>query len=62
MIGGEAMIEKDYNLYILVCDVCGEEKAFDSFDDAVETKKASWKSKAENGIWVDMCPECQEVE
>lgn len=26
MIGGEAMIEKDYNLYILVCDVCVEKR------------------------------------
>ena len=55
------MIERDYNLYILVCDICGEEKTFDSFEEAVEAKKKEgWKSKKESGQWLDICPECKE--
>ena len=56
------MIERDYNLYVLVCDVCGEQEVYDSFDEAVEAKKQGWKSKAEKGQWIDICPECQEQE
>ena len=55
------MIERDYNLHILVCDICGEEKTFDSFEEAVEAKKKDgWQSKREKGQWLDVCPECKE--
>lgn len=54
------MIERDYNLYILVCDICGEEQTYNDFQEAVEAKKKEgWQSKREKGQWVDICPECQ---
>ena len=56
------MIEKQWNSFILVCDICGEqaEKEFDNFHDAVDYKKSEgWKSQKRNSQWEDVCPECQ---
>lgn len=54
------MIERDYNLYILVCDICGEEQTYNDFQEAVEAKKKEgWQSKREKEQWMDICPECQ---
>ncbi len=47
--------------YSLACDNCGEEldEQFDSFNDAVEAKKANgWKSKKVKGEWEDWCDKC----
>ena len=60
------MIEKEYGKHVLVCDVCGLEHEFDSFDEAVEYKKSNgWKSRRGEQInledgWVDVCPDCIE--
>ena len=45
-------IEKDYDIYIAVCDICG---------DAVDAKKAAgWRSRKDaHGEWIDLCPACQ---
>jgi hypothetical protein len=48
---------------LLVCDICDHEvKYFDNFQDAVDYKKENgWRSRKENGEWLDICPECQEL-
>lgn len=55
------MIERDYNLYILVCDSCGEEYGtYDSFEEAVAAKKKlNFVSKREGKQWIDICEDCQ---
>lgn len=56
-------IQRDYKVYILICDICGDEapEDFSEFDDAVEYKKEEgWKSQNYRGEWEDVCPECQE--
>jgi hypothetical protein len=57
------MIDKEYSGYLLVCDVCDHQvKYFDNFQDAVDYKKENgWRSRKENGEWLDICPECQEL-
>lgn len=55
------MIIRDYDLYHLECDNCADEHPdeFDSFNDAVEAKKADgWGSRRQNGLWEDWCPQC----
>ncbi len=57
-------IEKDGREFFVYCDICGEtaREFFDTFQDAVDFKKEnSWKSRAEKGEWLDICPECQGV-
>ncbi len=58
------MIDKEYGEFILVCDICGEATAGDgwqTFQEAVDGKKqAGWKSQRHNGVWQDVCLECQE--
>lgn len=57
------MIEKDGGMYILICDICGEEanETFFDFYDAVQFKRENgWKSQKYNDEWEDVCPECQE--
>jgi len=57
------MIEKEYGLFILYCDICGEkaDEDFNKFMDAVDYKKQNgWKSQKHKGDWEDVCPECQE--
>jgi len=56
------MIEKDGGMYILICDICGEEanETFFDFYDAVQFKRENgWKSQKYNDEWEDVCPECQ---
>lgn len=58
------MIDKDYDSYCLVCDVCGEsaEEVFDDFYEAVDYKRdCSWKSIKVNGEWLDVCPKCYKI-
>lgn len=52
-------IEKDGREFFVYCDICGEtaREFFDTFQD----KENSWKSRAEKGEWLDICPECQGV-
>ena len=56
------MIDKVGDVYILTCDICGEEEDedFGYFYDAVEYKsKMGWKSQRNSaGHWEDVCPEC----
>ena len=57
------MIDKSCGFYNLYCDICGEEAhdTFFEFYDAVEYKKSEdWKSQKKNGVWQDVCPDCQE--
>ncbi len=56
------MIDKNHGFYNLTCDICDEEadEVFSDFDEAVDYKKAnSWKSQKINGVWQDVCPNCQ---
>ena len=59
------MIEKIHGVYFLICDICEDEEGAEEFPDfmeAVEYKKDDgWKSKREDGEWIDICPECQDV-
>ena len=59
-------IEKNDSGFILYCDICGEQaeisnnKEFEKFQDAVKYKKQyCWKSIKHQGMWEDICPECQ---
>lgn len=56
------MIDRVYNEFRLVCDVCGnEETGFNYFDEAVEARKElGWISRRINGEYQDICPDCQE--
>ena len=56
-------IEKEYGKFVPVCDRCGNElMPEDTWQDAVDAKKdAGWRSVKDKGEWVDVCPECQEV-
>jgi len=64
--GGRIMIDKVGDVYILTCDICGEEadEDFGYFYDAVEYKsKMGWKNQRNSaGHWEEVCPECQEAE
>ena len=48
LFGGGGMIEHRFNgLYVLTCDICGEEvaEAFEDFSEAVQYKKdEGWKN------------------
>jgi hypothetical protein len=58
------MIEKQQNLFRLICDVCGEDSGvgFANFGYAVDYKKANgWKSQMIKDGWQDACPECVEL-
>lgn len=55
-------IEKDYDIYIAVCDICGDDIGpFEDFYNAVDAKKAAgWRSRKDaHGEWIDLCPACQ---
>lgn len=60
-------IEKDYDIYIAVCDICGDDICgddigpFEDFYDAVDAKRAAgWRSRKDaHGEWLDLCPACQ---
>lgn len=57
------MIDKNYDIFTLICDVCGDScnVGFDEFQEAVTWKKQNgWKSQSRNDNWQDVCPECQE--
>ena len=48
-------IEKDYDIYIAVCDICGDDIGpFEDFYDAVDAKKAAgWRSRKDaHGEWI----------
>lgn len=50
-------IEKDYDIYIAVCDICGDDIGpFEDFYDAVDAKKAAgWRSRKDaHGEWIDL--------
>lgn len=52
-------IEKDYDIYIALCDICGDDIGpFEDFYDAVDAKKAAgWRSRKDaHGEWLDICP------
>jgi len=54
------MIESERDGYALVCDQCGEEVNFYTFQEAVDYKKENgWKSRKDKyGCWEDICPDC----
>lgn len=57
------MIDKIKNKYYLICDICGESLKFDSWDDAIEYKRANnWINKKitkdNNEIWIEYCNNC----
>jgi hypothetical protein len=56
------MIDKEYNQYVLACDICNYEvKYFDLFQEAVDyIKENGWLSRKLDGEWMDICPECQD--
>ena len=59
------MISREFGgLYVLECDVCGadSEELFDTFEEAVEFKKArdnQWSSRRLDDDWEDVCGECR---
>jgi len=56
------MIDKEYGLYELSCDICGElaDDKFDDFQGAVDYKLDNgWKSRKISINWEDICPKCQ---
>ena len=56
-------IDKEGNVYVLRCDICGERalQDFDEpFDAAKYVKYGDWKAEKRDGEWGDVCPECQE--
>mgnify|MGYP000934636240 CR=1 FL=1 len=57
-------IEKFGDTYTPICDICGEELAYElDFMDAVKAKKdAGWKNRKVDGEWEDICPSCQDEE
>jgi len=62
------MINKIYGKYIILCDICEDDgeaedikKLYDTFDKAVwATKENGWETKLEDGVWLNICPDCQE--
>lgn len=60
-------IEKEWEGRIPVfrptCDICGAQlSAQYTFSEAVEAKKiAGWKSKKIDGMWHDICEDCQKA-
>ena len=59
------MITNEYNKFILVCDICGEEiDGFDTFDEALGYKDSEgWRSERGQQLdlkdgWIDICPIC----
>ena len=53
------MIDRQYSKYVLTCDCCGLETTFDTFQEAVDYKKASgWKAQKLGEDWIDYCTEC----
>ena len=55
-------IEKDYGVYYLVCDICGQadDEEFDCWSEASDyAKETDWEQKYEGGGWINICPECQ---
>lgn len=58
------MIDRQYGIYIVVCDLCGyESHDLNSFDEAVDYKNNNkWQSKKIDNEWTDICPACQLIE
>ncbi|WP_027309311.1 hypothetical protein [Caloramator sp. ALD01] len=54
------MIEKIKGKHYLICDVCGDDYEFDSYDKAVKFKRESgWKSIKHSDGWETICEECR---
>ncbi|GIW49177.1 MAG: hypothetical protein KatS3mg079_653 [Caloramator sp.] len=54
------MIDRQYGKYVLVCDYCGEEIEFKTFDEALEYKKENgWRSIKHSDGWETICEECR---
>lgn len=54
-------IEKEYELYIPVCDGCLKTlPKYQTFQDALDgCKEAGWRNVKINGVWQNRCPNCQ---
>ena len=57
-------IIKSGSWYTLTCDICGEENPREpTFQGAVDSKKEyGWISRKVNGMWEDVCCDCQNKE
>lgn len=45
-------IEKDYDIYIAVCDICGDDIGpFEDFYEAVECQKSRWLAFTQRRAW-----------
>ena len=60
-------ISKIYGKYIAVCDCCEEQELqevkhmYESFDEASwGAGESGWETKLEDGVWLNICPDCQE--
>ena len=58
-------IHKDYDKYVLTCDICQDEceEDFEFWGDAVDyvvDKVNGWSKRYEGGGWIDICPDCRE--
>lgn len=59
------MIDKEYNKYFVICDVCGEasDEQFDTFAEAKEYAASNgYKTTRVDRDWFDICSTCQEKE
>lgn len=60
--GGRAMIDREYDRFVLICDMCGNGagKTFFEFEDALNhARLAGWQLQWGKGYWQNICPECQ---
>lgn len=55
-------LEREYGRYELVCDMCGEQYEFDSFDEAQDFMDSEgWKKQKINAHdWEHICGSCKE--
>lgn len=54
------MIDKEYGLFYIVCDVCGKtSESFDTFQEAADSKEEQgFLSQRQYGEWKDVCSNC----
>ena len=53
-------IERNGNVYIPVCDYCGDElpEEWNFYGAVIAVKQANWRSVKDNDDWSHYCPEC----
>lgn len=54
------MIDKIYDSYEMICDVCGDiGEPCDTWNDVRHSiKRQGWRTTKVDGDWMDLCPTC----